>query len=335
MTVLRLCLIGCGHMGRLRARAALAGTTPVALTVADALPDASERLGRELGVPEASLEAALTGDFDAFVLASSAPAHAGQLRLLARRGKPVFCEKPLAGSLAELDAGWPEIRLLEGLLQIGFNRRHDVAHLRLKGRMDAGEIGRPEQIRIVGRDHVPPRPDGLGNSAGMIAETSIHDLDKARWLMGEDFVEVMAFGAAVIDPRYAEVNHVDTVTIVLRTADGRQAIVQNGWRTAYGCDQRVEVFGSGGELSLDNPSASQAADEPGPVRRRGRTFPGWAERYEESFAAETTAFLETVLRGALPSPGLADGLAAQRLVDAARRALVSGRVEPVVRRDPA
>lgn len=326
MNRLRVCLIGCGHMGRLRAKAILAGDRPVSLVVADAAEGASAALSVELGVPAITVPQALAGGFDAVVVASSAPAHLEQLVALADTDAFVFCEKPLAVSLDAVGAAWPALSALAGRFQIGFNRRFDPRHVRLAERIRQGAVGSVEQIRIASRDHVPPRPDRLGGSAGIIAETSIHDLDKARWLIGAEFVEVRCTAGVLVDPGYAAVGHADTVTILLTTAAGQQAIVQNGWRASFGYDQRVEVFGSEGELQIANPVAggpvSASADDL--LASPPRTFAGWAERYRDSFVAEIGAFLDCVVSRTPPAPGLEDGLAAQRLVEAARRAAASG-----------
>lgn len=327
-TPLRLCLIGCGHMGRLRAQAALCYAHPVSLVVADVAAQQAAALASQLGLSAIELGEALAGDFDAVILSSSATAHVEQLAALAARPAPVFCEKPLAATLADAEQAWPALQRLEGRLQIGFNRRFDDAHCALRQHIASGALGRIEQMRIVSRDHIPPRPDGLGRSAGIIAETSIHDLDKARWLLGEEFVDVSCVAGAVINPAYAAVGHHDTVTLVLTAASGAQVIVQNGWRSAYGYDQRVEVFGVLGELRLPNPQLpgdAAPAQPTQPLHAEPSTLPGWAERYAQSFVAETHAFLDCVRTGHVPEPGLADALAAQHLVDAAREAAATGR----------
>lgn len=322
---LRLCLIGCGHLGRIRAAAALAWPFPVSLVVADGMPAAAARLAADLGLQAVPMDIALRGAFDAVIVSSAAPAHADHLAALSAAPAPVFCEKPLALSLAETGRIAPALAALAGRLQIGFNRRFDAGHRLLRDRIADGALGRIEQVRIVSRDHVPPRPGGLGTSAGIIAETSIHDLDKTRWLLGEEIAEVTCAAGALVDPAYAAEGHADTVTMVLRSVSGTQVVIQNGWRAAYGYDQRVEVFGAAGELRLPNPAVSPApAPAMGGLMAEPATLPGWAERYQDSFVAELHAFLDGVRNGTALAPGLDDALAAQRLVEAARQAAATG-----------
>ncbi|NIP75258.1 MAG: inositol 2-dehydrogenase, partial [Xanthomonadales bacterium] len=84
----------------------------------------------------------------------------------------------------------------------------------------------------------------------------IHDLDMARFLMGEEFTEVSATGSVLIDPEIGAAGDLDTAAATLKTASGRIAVITTNRRAAYGHDQRAEVHGSKGMAAIGNQRAS-------------------------------------------------------------------------------
>jgi myo-inositol 2-dehydrogenase / D-chiro-inositol 1-dehydrogenase len=81
---------------------------------------------------------------------------------------------------------------------------------------------------------------------------TIHDFDVARWLLGEEVETVMAAASVLVDPEIAAAGDFDSVNVILTTASGRQATITNSRRATYGYDQRIEVHGSDGAVSVGN-----------------------------------------------------------------------------------
>src|SRR5207237_8692500 len=87
-------------------------------------------------------------------------------------------------------------------LQIGFHRRFDPDWAAAAVRIRAGELGDVRFFRSSLRDMRPPSIEYVAGSGGFFVDVTIHDLDTARWLVGE-LDEVTAFGAALGDPAFA------------------------------------------------------------------------------------------------------------------------------------
>jgi len=208
--------------------------------------------------------------------------------------------------------------------RLGFNRRFDPHMAALKARLDAGKIGEIEQLHIISRDHKPPRPGELKNSLGLIAETAIHDFDMLRWLLGTEITQVFCHGAALVNPDYAKLGHIDTATIVLTTAKGQQVVIQNSLRAVYGYDQRIEAFGSKGRLNVSNPSDPLVTYQDRNGLRHGPIANDWSDRYLEAYRIEMHQFLDCVAARGLPTPGLDDGVMASKLAYYAQMSLDSG-----------
>jgi len=317
-------LIGAGAIGRLHARhlvSRVAGAELVA--VADVVRGAAEACAHECGVSRVYDDyRELVSDpaVEAVVIASPGDCHGEQIEAAAAAGKHVFCEKPLEANLAAVDGALAAVERAGAALQIGFNRRFDANFRQVRDAIAAGAIGRPYIVHIVSRDPLLP-PAKAGQPPGwMFFDTTVHDFDMARWLLGDEATEVRALAGAYVHEGNAAI---DTALITLRFAGGALVTIDNG-QAAYGYDQRIELLGPAGALAAANELAHGVAvsDRQG-VRAAGpRTF--FAERYSESYVAELAAFIGCVARGAEPAVTGRDGRAAVVLALAALRSHEDG-----------
>lgn len=327
---LHLCVIGCGHMGRLHARNLANDPRVAKLTLCDADAAAAETLAAELASPTlaadiSDIDAALSSnEFDAFVITSPAHLHLEQVGLATQTGAYVFCEKPLATSYEAIMAALPDLAHYNDRIQVGFNRRFDPQMAALKSQLDRNVIGPIEQLHIVSRDHTPPAVEQLANSAGLIAETAIHDFDMLRWLLGTKIIKISCHGAALVNSKYADHGHIDTATMILISEADQQVVIQNSWRAANGYDQRIEAFGPKGRLNLGNPLADTVVFEDRNGARHGVISEDWSMRYIEAYRLEMRAFIGTVASGAACSPNLIDGAEASKLAHCAKASLDQG-----------
>ena len=96
-------------------------------------------------------------------------------------------------------------------------------------------------------------------SGGLFRDMMIHDFDMARWLLGEEPVEVLATASCLVDPEIGKAGDVDTATVILKTAGGALCQISNSRRAVYGYDQRIEAFGSAGMLRAENETATRVS----------------------------------------------------------------------------
>jgi myo-inositol 2-dehydrogenase / D-chiro-inositol 1-dehydrogenase len=237
----------------------------------------------------------------------------------------VLCEKPIDLVIAKVDTCWAEIGELDPVVMVGFNRRFDPSFKALRDRVQAGEIGRLEQVIITSRDPAPAPVEYLKVSGGLFRDMTIHDFDMARYLVG-DIVEVQAMGANLVDPAIQDAGDIDAAMVVLRAASGAMVHINNSRRCAYGYDQRIEAFGEKGMLQAGNrrPTTVEAW---GAERTEAKdpVLHFFIERYTEAYLAEIDHFVDCVEKGATPLAGFAEGREALRLADAAVESLESGR----------
>jgi myo-inositol 2-dehydrogenase/D-chiro-inositol 1-dehydrogenase len=316
-------LIGGGRIGKIHAANAAAHPALSLKYVIDPFGDVAAALAARYGATATTLESALADSAVAGVIvASPTDQHLAHCLQAAAAGKAIFCEKPL--DLSAERARSAAAALGESRLFLGFNRRFDPNFRALRQKLQAGVIGSLETLHIISHDPAPPPVSYIKVSGGLFKDMTIHDFDVARWLLAEPVVEVYAMAACLVDPAIGAADDIDTAKVLLRTASGRMAFISNSRRSGYGYDQRIEAFGSGGCVRVDNLVTTTVAvwDEEGATRAPFQNF--FLERYAEAYRAEMDHFA-AVLRGDEPAVGFSDGVHALELAEAAGRSYATGR----------
>jgi myo-inositol 2-dehydrogenase/D-chiro-inositol 1-dehydrogenase len=299
----RVGLIGTGRIGTSHAmilRTRVAGARLIG--VADARPEAAGVLAERLGVRAYSDPGALTADPDieAVVIAASTPAHADLVVSAAGAGKGVFCEKPMALSLADADRAIAAAAAAGVPLQVGFNRRFAADFAAARAAVDAGHVGTPQLLRSLTRD------PGLADPAAVppwtiFLLTLIHDFDALLWLNpGAEPVEVFVMADALVAPDFKSSGLLDTAVVAIRFDNGAMATAEASFSAAYGYDVRAEVFGSRGMVTVGRtePSALRLRTEHG---MSSPTLRGDVEMFLDAYTAEFAEFADAVREKRAPA----------------------------------
>jgi myo-inositol 2-dehydrogenase / D-chiro-inositol 1-dehydrogenase len=321
-------LVGSGRMGAYHG-ATLAQRLPGArlAAVADPAPDAAEKLAAALGAgsPYTDPGQALADPaVDAVVIAAPARFHAELIVAAARAGKAVFCEKPAALSLADIDRAIDAVRSAGVVLQVGFNRRFAPDWAAARALLDDGTLGTPRLVRSVTRDpggFDPSRvaPDTIFN------ETLIHDFDTLRFLNpGAEAVEVYAIADALVEPDWRDRGLLDTAVVTVRFDNGAVGVAEACFEAAYGYDVRGEVFGSGGMATMGDGRRTSMVFS-GPAGRAVDTARSDQELLAGAYVAELAAFVDAVRAGGPAPVGGEDARAALAIALAAAESVRSGR----------
>jgi myo-inositol 2-dehydrogenase/D-chiro-inositol 1-dehydrogenase len=319
-------VIGLGRIGSFHAdslKDAIGGAHLVAATVDPVHRAAIEASGSAPCELEESVEELVARpDVEAVVVASPAVVHAEQIALVARAGKPIFSEKPLAETVTKAEAAARAVIEAGVPFQVGFQRRYDRGYARARELIAAGAIGDVEMFRGMSCDRLGPI-EFLRTSGGIFMDLASHDFDAARFLTGEEVVEVFAIGSVLVEPELAAFDDVDYAMALLRFANGALGVVQASWRAPYGYDIRAEVHGSKGKVvtEVDEKFPATLYDERGRVSVRHDQF---IERFSDAYQAELQAFVDALHAGTAPSPGIEDGMQAVRIAAAATQSRRTG-----------
>src|SRR4030066_1349815 len=250
-----IAVIGTGRIGSFHTRnlvrsiheANVVAVCDIRLEVAQAVAD---ELGIERVVKDYH-ELVEDKNIEAVLIATNTNTHAFIVKDAAKAGKQIFCEKPLALDLADIDDVLETVEKTKVKLQVGFNRRFDKSFQRVREIVASGEIGRPCIVRITNRDPQPPSLEYAKTSGGMFLDMSIHDFDMARFQNGE-VDEVDAVGNVLIAPYLKDIGDVDIDVITLRFENGTIGTIDNSRQCVFGYDQRLEVFCSNGSAMAGN-----------------------------------------------------------------------------------
>jgi len=329
MDDVRFSVVGCGRIGSMHAEM-LASRVPGAVldNVYDVAAGAAARTAAATGARvAASVEDAVCADgVDAVAICTSTDTHVDVIAAAASVGAAIFCEKPVSLDLAEVDRGLDAVERAGVPFQVGFNRRWDPHHRAVADAVAAGDVGEVHLCVITSRDPGPPPIEYIEVSGGIFLDMTIHDFDMARFVTGSDVVEVVARGAVRVDPAIGDAGDVDTAVILLTHANGAITTINNSRRSAYGYDQRVEVFGSLGMAASDNVHELNTALATSAGFRRSRLQEFFLERYSTSYLRQWEAFVGLVRDGGVSPVTGADGRAPLVIGLAADRSMREGRV---------
>ena len=328
--MLRIAVLGCGRIGRMHAHNVAAHRQTALACVYDIHRPAADEVSKALGAPAAPDAESIfaSPDIDAVLIATATDTHTGYIEQAVAAAKPALCEKPIDLNLKRVDKCAEAIRGKNVPIMIGFVRRFDPGHRACRKAIREGEIGELHQVVITSRDPGMAPAAYIQASGGIFRDMTIHDFDMARFMLGEEPTEVFAIGSRLVDPPLMQrVDDWDTVTVVLRTATGKQCVINNSRQAVYGYDQRVEALGSAGMATSENRRPHEA-------RLFSKRFTGRAEpylnffieRYTEAFSAELGAFVHAVEKAAPPEVGFEDGRLALVLAEAAIKSAREDRV---------
>ena len=324
----RIAVLGAGRIGRIHAASVAANPKARLVAVADPFPEAVEPLAASLGA-EAMTEPMVTiarPDVDAVVIGTPTDTHVGYLLKAVELGKAVLCEKPIDLDMAKSESAAAEVERVGGRVMLAFNRRFDSTFAAMRRAIDAGRIGEVRQVIISSRDPGMPPAAYVKSSGGIFRDMTIHDLDMARWLLGEEPVLVSAVGARVVDPTLSQYEDYDTAMVLLQTASGKQAHINNCREAVYGYDQRVEVFGATGLLTHDNlrPTTMRVTTAE-TTDARDPLLNFFLERYAQAYRAELDAFIDALVEQKPMPTNMRDGVMALRLAECAIESVRTGR----------
>lgn len=327
---IRLALIGCGRHGRSLGRTFLALPGVQIAAAADVVPEAAQTAAAEFGSRVLTVEQAIAdAELDALLVATPNATHHEIVLAACRAGKHVYCEKPMALTVADCDSMIEAARARCVKLQVGHMQRFFPLLERVAERLRAGLIGRPLALGMCRRDFLLRSPGWLAQRrhvGGILFQSSVHEFD---WLHAALGPIEQVFAQAAPAPVQQHLDFPDTVFVQLRFASesiGALEACMSDHLQAYG----GTVNGAEGTLAFDLHSGElrwrradgTAGTEQVPQGRLAETYAPASRRA----AAEFIAWLQED-RPPSVTPGAARQAVA--VACAAEAAIDSGRWEPV------
>jgi myo-inositol 2-dehydrogenase/D-chiro-inositol 1-dehydrogenase len=323
MSDLRIAVLGVGVMGADHVARITSRISGAAVTVVnDYLPEKAAEVAA--AVPGARVandpfDAIAADDVDAVLLATPGPTHEKQLLACLDHRKPVLCEKPLTTEVeTSLEVVRREAELGKPLIQVGFMRRFDPEYQQLKTLLDGGELGQPLIMHCVHRN--PAVPPSF-NSAMIVKDSLVHEVDVTRFLFGEEIASVQIIRPAA-NPAAPE-GLQDPQIAIFQTASGRHVDVELFVTTGVAYEVRTEVVGERGSATIGLDVGLVRKSSPG--KWGGRMTPGFRERFGTAYDIELQRWVDAVRSGVnVDGPTAWDGYAAAAVCAAGVQSLESG-----------
>src|SRR5512138_1916275 len=263
---LRVGIIGVGMMGADHAER-IARRTANATLVAVSDPDQARsqelaaRFDGVRSIPD-PLDLVADPEVDAVLIASPGFVHEDQLLACIQHAKPVLCETPMTmdseSSLRVLEA---ERAAGRPLIQVGFMRRFDPEYAQMMQMLDSGQFGRTLLLHNTHRNKTVP--EGF-RSEMIVRDSLVHEVDVARFVFGEEIVEITVLSPA--PTRAAAEGVVDPQLALFRMAGGALVTNEVFVNNQVGYEVRCEAVAERGTIIAGNNSTgiySTVADELG------------------------------------------------------------------------
>jgi inositol 2-dehydrogenase len=329
MSSLNVGVIGLGRMGSVYARNLAQRVTNARLVaVADQKAELREQFAGELGtvkVYASHMDLLQDKDVEAVAIVTSTSTHKRVVMDAVASGKAIFCEKPMALSLADAYEMLHAVRQARVFFQMAFQRRFDAGYLAAKKKVDDGVIGTPVVIACISRDPFRPPLEFCDPkiSGGLIADMGVHDFDLGRMFMGE-VATVSAVGDALAYPEMKSVGDIDNALVNMVFESGALGSVQLSRNAVFGYDIRTEIWGTKGSLQIGYFQHTPILV----MTQEGITHdvvPHFMQRFEGAYLTQIQDFVDRVRKAEAPSLTAADAIAAMRISLAATTSCREGR----------
>lgn len=262
----RIGFLGTGWIGRHRMQAMLETGAVDAVAIVDPDPDSVAQASRLAPSAEVltSLEDLFSAELDGIVVATPSALHGEQSIAALRRGRAVFCQKPLARSPEEAACVVQAAADANRLLSVDFSYRHTAATDAIHTLVQQGELGEVFAIDLIFHNaYGPDKPwfyDRRQSGGGCVMDLGVHLIDLALWLTGFPAVQsatsrLYAGGKLLgADPEEVE----DYATARIDLATGTTVSLACSWRLNAGREAVIEVHlhGSKGGATLCNVGGS-------------------------------------------------------------------------------
>ena len=173
---------------------------------------------------------------DGVTICTPASTHFAVASKTLKAGVHTFVEKPMTSTVKEAEDLIKEAEKAGKILTVGFIERFNPAITELKKMITKGALGRP----ILFEYHRENRRGENIVDVGVVKDASVHDIDTARWLFGEEPKTVYARVGSVMG------KNEDFATILLGFGDERTAFIITNWVTPSRVRQTERGLREGG-----------------------------------------------------------------------------------------
>ncbi len=321
MDKIKVGIIGAGYIGGVHTGILFRDERVHIAAIHDIAVESAQALAGTCGASVVQSAREVIENCDAVYITTPNTKHTQVAIAAARAGKHVFCEKPMATSIAEAQAVVDAAANSRGVFQVGHNRRFAPVYATLKRMLAESHPPHSAHVKMNRGELLNPKwvgdPEVTG---GFLYETTIHMFDMVRFLFGE----VTMLQAVGSSHEYAET---DDFSVLLKFAGGMHATFASSadasWLFPF---ERVEVFSHHSTITtLEMESLVYTEGLDG--RHIERSMHGLSKEEKWGYQQEEQSFIDSITKGLSAAVTAQDGFKSVELVEGCYRAVRSG--EPV------
>jgi myo-inositol 2-dehydrogenase/D-chiro-inositol 1-dehydrogenase len=319
---LNCAVIGCGFIGNLHARAVAASPHAILTTCYDTDHQRAQSVAAAFGGSAAPTLSQALENVQAAFIATPDHLHVEPTLAALAAGCDVFCEKPLAMSLADCRTMTAAADAAGRRLAVDYNRRFGFGYRKAFQLLEEGRIGPVQHGLLRVTDNVPGFVRGRGEYA-LLTSLLTHHIDLLRWLCGE----IESVHARFSHPN-AEENQYRDMVLSFGHRGGAVTTLLGGWR--QGSSRTIEwaeIGGTQGVVQVDDVQRSctlHGLQADTMEIWRPNYFWGENTAFYDSLHAHVLAFLEAVAVGGRTPISAAEGVRGLEVCEAAVQSHLSG-----------
>ena len=262
----RIGFLGTGRIGLNRMRSLVEQGLVRAAVISDPSPEMVQS-AQEIApdaIVASSFDELLAHDLDGVVIATPSALHAEQSIMALERGLPVFCQKPLGRTKAEVAGVVDAARKADRALGVDLSYRYTTAMQQVSSLVRSGALGDLFAIDLVFHNaYGPDKPwffDKSLSGGGCVMDLGVHLVDLALWVL--DFPEVATVDSRLFSkgrPIASDSEQVEDFAVATLTlASGVVVRVTTSWHLHAGRDAVIgaDFYGTAGGASFFNVNGS-------------------------------------------------------------------------------
>ncbi|ETV88294.1 hypothetical protein H257_01586 [Aphanomyces astaci] len=300
--VVVIAVVGAGRMGQIRLAGLQSSPKMRVAYVIDENLQQAQTLAAQFNATGVKTLAEALHDPQVTAVWISTPTftHLELIREAAQAGKAIAVEKPVAGTLADLDAAYQACQDASVPLFCSFQRRFDPHYAALRDAITSNSIGAIQSIQTVFRDHPCPPVEFLKAGGDPFHDLAVHDIDFVCDVLNEYPSQVLAFGTS-LNAALRDANVMDKASVWLQFPSGVVCTMDLARHASYGYDQRIEVFGELGMLDVQNLHKTALRQSSAAGVTEAPYLHSFPQRFRDAYEFEIDHFASIVLSNQVPS----------------------------------
>ena len=299
--VIKICIIGAGRAGNFHVNSLSTNKNYELLYIIDQdLKKAAELAQKANCLSHNDTDYILYNiNIDAVIICTTTSTHYDLTIKCLKANKHVFCEKPLGNNENEIHNCFNLANSLNLKLLVAYQKRFDKNYNKLYNIINNNNY-KPKNIHIVNKDYPVPPSSYLKTSNGIVEDMICHDIDIINSYMNFEIPEKLITFTHTNDSTLKELNEIEVIEIMMQYKNGQIVTFSASRVSQNGYDQRVEIHGDFGMLTLNNQLDDTIVKYDTNGSHTSKINYSFGNRYKEAYIKELEHFYNIIIKNEKP-----------------------------------